>query len=81
MRPNYFIFMGYLKTGGSEGVQVNHPNPLLHSPLKLAGEGLTAYTSFCVFQTADPCRFHRSVLIWVHTLSNIRADVTAVDVA
>ena len=34
LRPNYFIFIGYLKTGGWEGgVQVNPLNPTLDSPL------------------------------------------------
>ena len=28
LRPNYFIFMGYLKTGDGEGVLANHLNPL-----------------------------------------------------
>ena len=28
MRPNYFIFMGYLKTGAGRGVQANLLNPL-----------------------------------------------------
>ena len=28
LRPNYFIFIGYLKTGGREGVRANLLNPL-----------------------------------------------------
>ena len=28
VRPNYFIFVGYFKTGGREGVQANPLNPL-----------------------------------------------------
>ena len=28
LRPNYFIFIGYLTTWGREGVQANPPNPL-----------------------------------------------------
>ena len=28
LRPNYFIFIGYFKTGGREGVRVSPLNPL-----------------------------------------------------
>ena len=28
LRPNYFIFIGYLKTGDGEGVQANPLDPL-----------------------------------------------------
>ena len=34
MRPNYFIFMGYIKTGGGEGGSSQPPKPPLHPPLQ-----------------------------------------------
>ena len=35
LRPNYFIFIGYLKTGGGEGGSNEPPEPPLDPPLVL----------------------------------------------
>ena len=44
LRPNYFIFIGYLKKRGGEGVSLESPEPPLDPPLRcvpVKGRGST----------------------------------------
>ena len=56
LRPNYFIFMGYLRTGGGSGGSSEPPEPPLDPPLSIVIILFQKANNKCVDQTVEHCR-------------------------
>ena len=53
---NYFIFVGYLKAGGGEGVPANHLSPLWIATRLSAGYTIFIFIFLSVF-LSDVCQY------------------------